>query len=82
MSYQGNPFHPYTYLIIGGGMPAAAVEGIRQADPQGTIGLIVGEPHPPYDQPPLPKGLWKGKPFESIWLQIAVGNGFDPYWIT
>ena len=61
---------------------AAAVEGIRQADPQGTIGLIAGEPHPPYDRPPLPKGLWKGKAFESIWHQIAVGDGFEPDWIT
>ncbi len=31
----------YRYLIIGGGMTAdAAVEGIRQADPNGTIGVI------------------------------------------
>ncbi|MBV8610423.1 MAG: FAD-dependent oxidoreductase [Singulisphaera sp.] len=60
----------YTYLIVGGGMTAAAaVEGIRQADPNGSIGLIGAETHPPYKRPPLSKGLWKGKPFESIWLQ-------------
>jgi 3-phenylpropionate/trans-cinnamate dioxygenase ferredoxin reductase subunit len=62
--------HHYTYLIIGGGMTvAAAVEGIRQADPNGSIGLIGAETHPPYKRPPLSKGLWKGKPLESIWLQ-------------
>ncbi|MBX6312276.1 MAG: FAD-dependent oxidoreductase [Isosphaeraceae bacterium] len=62
--------HNYTYLIIGGGMTAAAaVEGIRQADPDGSIGLIGAEAHPPYKRPPLSKGLWKGKPLESIWCQ-------------
>jgi NADPH-dependent 2,4-dienoyl-CoA reductase/sulfur reductase-like enzyme len=65
----------HTYLIIGGGMTAAAaIEGIRHADPRRTIGLIGAEPHPPYDRPPLSKGLWKGKPFESIWRQIE-GQG-------
>jgi NADPH-dependent 2,4-dienoyl-CoA reductase/sulfur reductase-like enzyme len=56
------------YLIIGGGMTAdAAVEGIRQADPSGSITLIGSEPHQPYNRPPLTKALWKGKPFDSIW---------------
>jgi 3-phenylpropionate/trans-cinnamate dioxygenase ferredoxin reductase subunit len=58
----------YTYLIIGGGMTAdAAIRGIRQVDPDGVIGLISAEPDPPYDRPPLSKGLWKGKPLERIW---------------
>ena len=58
----------YMYLIIGGGMTAdAAIGGIREVDPSGSIGLIGAEPHPPYDRPPLSKGLWKGKPLESIW---------------
>jgi 3-phenylpropionate/trans-cinnamate dioxygenase ferredoxin reductase component len=58
----------YTYLIVGGGMTAAAaVQGIREVDPSGSIGLISAEGHPPYDRPPLSKGLWKGKPLESIW---------------
>ena len=62
--------HHYTYLIIGGGMTAAAaVDGIRQADPDGSIGLVGAEAHPPYKRPPLSKGLWKGKSLESIWLQ-------------
>jgi NADPH-dependent 2,4-dienoyl-CoA reductase/sulfur reductase-like enzyme len=61
----------YTYLIIGGGMTAAAaVQGIRQADPKGSIGLISADSHSPYNRPPLSKGLWKGKPLERIWRKI------------
>jgi NADPH-dependent 2,4-dienoyl-CoA reductase/sulfur reductase-like enzyme len=65
----------YKYLIIGGGMTAdAAVRGIREADPQGAIGLIGDEPHPPYNRPPLSKGLWKGKPLDGIWRRTPPEN--------
>lgn len=58
----------YNYLIIGGGMTAdAAVQGIRAVDAKGTIGLISAEAHPPYNRPPLSKGLWKGDALETIW---------------
>lgn len=58
----------YKYLIIGGGMTAdAAVHGIREVDPNGSIGLISAENDPPYDRPPLSKGLWKGRPLAKIW---------------
>lgn len=58
----------YRYLIVGGGMTAdAAARGIRAVDSEGSIGLISQERDPPYDRPPLSKGLWKGKDFESIW---------------
>jgi hypothetical protein len=58
----------YTYLIVGGGMTAdAAISGIREVDPTGSVGLIGAESQFPYDRPPLSKGLWKGKPLESIW---------------
>ncbi len=57
----------YKYLIVGGGMTAAsAVSGIRQSDLEGSIGVISNDSHPPYDRPPLSKGLWKGKPLEKI----------------
>lgn len=63
------------YLIIGGGMTAdAAVEGIRQVDPSGSIGLISAENHPPYNRPPLSKGLWKGKSVETIFRQASKGD--------
>ena len=58
----------YQYLIIGGGMTAAAaVEGIREVDSTGEIGLISAELDNPYDRPPLSKALWKGKPLYTIW---------------
>jgi len=58
----------YNYLIVGGGMTAdAAVCGIRQVDSQGSIALISAEINPPYNRPPLSKGLWKGDPLEGIW---------------
>lgn len=58
----------YQYLIIGGGMTAAAaVDGIREVDATGSIGLIGEELDAPYDRPPLSKALWKGKPLDSIW---------------
>ncbi len=66
----------YKYLIIGGGMTAdAAIEGIRQVDPAGAIGLIGAEAEPPYNRPPLTKGLWQGKPFEKIWRGTPVKEG-------
>ncbi len=64
----------YKYLIIGAGMTGdSAVRGIREVDPNGTIGMIGSDPNPPYNRPPLTKGLWKGKPLESIW------RGTDKY---
>jgi 3-phenylpropionate/trans-cinnamate dioxygenase ferredoxin reductase subunit len=43
------------------------VQGIREADASSPIGIIGAETHPPYNRPPLSKGLWKGKPLDSIW---------------
>ena len=65
----------FKYLIIGGGMTAdAAVQGIREVDSNGSIGLISMESDPPYDRPPLTKGLWKDKTVESIWRSAAKQN--------
>jgi NADPH-dependent 2,4-dienoyl-CoA reductase/sulfur reductase-like enzyme len=61
----------YNYLIIGGGMSAdAAAHGIRETGATGSIGLISAEPHPPYNRPPLSKGLWKGESPQDIWRKI------------
>jgi NADPH-dependent 2,4-dienoyl-CoA reductase/sulfur reductase-like enzyme len=58
----------YKYLIIGGGLAGdGATKGIRELDPEGSIGLIGMEPDPPYMRPNLSKGLWKGRPVEKIW---------------
>jgi NADPH-dependent 2,4-dienoyl-CoA reductase/sulfur reductase-like enzyme len=65
----------YTYLLIGGGMTAdAAAQGIRERDSDGTIGLIGVERDPPYNRPPLTKGLWKDKPLDSIWRHTESRN--------
>ena len=58
----------YKYLIIGGGMTGdAAVRGIRELDPDGSVGMIGDETDMPYARPPLSKGMWKGRPFEKVW---------------
>ena len=63
----------YKYLIIGGGMAAdGAAKGIREVDPDGEIGLVGSEAHPPYKRPYLSKKLWRGKPEESIWLHTEA----------
>ncbi|HKK26596.1 MAG TPA: FAD-dependent oxidoreductase [Gemmatimonadota bacterium] len=65
--------HTYDYLIVGGGMAAdAAVGGIREVDPEGSVGLVGGEEVPPYDRPPLSKGLWKGGEEADIWRSAAA----------
>jgi len=62
----------YKYLIIGGGMTAAAaVDGIREIDREGTIGIISSEPDPPYARPPLSKMLWKGQSLDAIWRNTS-----------
>ena len=63
----------FHYLIVGGGMTAdAAVQGIRMTDSSGSVGIIAREHHPPYNRPPLSKGLWKGDPLDGIWRNTAA----------
>jgi len=63
----------YPYLIVGGGMTAdAAIRGILEQEPTARIGLIGDELHPPYNRPPLSKGLWKGKALETIWRKTPA----------
>jgi 3-phenylpropionate/trans-cinnamate dioxygenase ferredoxin reductase component len=58
----------HTYIIVGGGMTGdAAVRGIRELDPEGSIGLIGYDLDMPYARPPLSKGMWKGRPFSKVW---------------
>ncbi len=62
----------YKYIIVGGGMAAdSAVAGIRENDPTGTIALFSKEGDPPYNRPPLSKGLWKGDEIESIFRKTG-----------
>ncbi len=66
----------YKYLIVGGGMTGdSAVQGIREVDSRGTIGMLSVEPDPPYDRPPLTKALWTGKKtLNDIWRKTAEKN--------
>jgi 3-phenylpropionate/trans-cinnamate dioxygenase ferredoxin reductase component len=67
----------YHYLIVGGGMTAAAaIQGIREVDPSGAIGVIGREQHRPYQRPPLSKALWKDASPDSVWIE-AAGQGVD-----
>ena len=52
----------------------AAVGGIRSVDPTGEIGVISAEQNPPYNRPPLSKGLWKGEPVDTIWRKTTGQN--------
>jgi 3-phenylpropionate/trans-cinnamate dioxygenase ferredoxin reductase component len=62
----------YPYLIIGGGMTAAAAaEGIGEIDSSAGIGIIGAERDRPYNRPPLTKALWKGELLDSIWRDVA-----------
>ncbi len=61
----------YHYIIVGGGMTAAAAaESIRSIDSTNNIGIISEENHPPYNRPPLSKGLWKGKGSDTLYRSI------------
>lgn len=61
----------YKYIIIGGGMTgAAAVMGLRENDPDGSIAVFSKEEFPPYARPPLSKGLWAGKDEKGIFRQL------------
>lgn len=58
----------YDYLIVGGGMTGdAAVRGIRALDREGSVAVVSAEPDPPYDRPPLSKGLWQEMDEGKIW---------------
>jgi NADPH-dependent 2,4-dienoyl-CoA reductase/sulfur reductase-like enzyme len=62
----------YRYLIVGASMTGdATVRGIREVESTAPIGLIGAESHPPYNRPPLSKGLWKDQSLEQIWRGTA-----------
>lgn len=52
----------YRYVLAGGGFAAAAaIEGIRSRDREGSILLVSRENHLPYQRPSLSKDLWSGE---------------------
>ncbi len=66
----------YKYVVVGGGMAAdAGLRGIRRQDPTGSVLMVSQETFPPYDRPPLSKGLWKkGGRVENIWRGLDYGE--------
>lgn len=69
---------PHKYVIVGGGMAAAAaVGGIREVDPHGSIAVICAEKHAPYDRPPLSKALWTGQKTVAALSRDVAGPGVE-----
>lgn len=65
----------YKYLIIGNGVSAdAAVNGIREMDTSGRIGILGEEPYPTYSRSLLSKGLWLGAQPSSLWRSTYKEN--------
>lgn len=53
---------PQNIVIIGGGLAGAKMaEALRENGHEGSITLIAGEDHLPYERPPLSKGYMAGK---------------------
>lgn len=67
----------FEYVVVGAGMAGdAAVAGIRQEDPTGTIALIGKEPDPPYNRPALTKALWREE--DTTTSTIILGAASTP----
>ncbi len=71
----------FDYVIVGGGLAAsAAVDGIREADPTGSIGILTDEQDPPYHRPPLSKEFLQTEnaPRELLHVKPARWFANDP----
>ena len=63
------------FLIVGGGIAAAsAVQAIRETGETGSILVVSDEEDPPYNRPPLSKGLWRGQAIDTIWRPIDAAT--------
>jgi NADPH-dependent 2,4-dienoyl-CoA reductase/sulfur reductase-like enzyme len=66
--------HDHDFLIVGGGMAGhAAAQAIRELEPDATLAILGEEASRPYARPPLSKGLWAGRPRESVFLPEVAG---------
>jgi NADPH-dependent 2,4-dienoyl-CoA reductase/sulfur reductase-like enzyme len=67
----------YRYVIVGGGTAAAAaIEGIRAHDADGSILLVSRENHLPYRRGPLSKEAWGGT-FDLDRLSLHAAAYYD-----
>ncbi|MBV9529959.1 MAG: NAD(P)/FAD-dependent oxidoreductase [Bradyrhizobium sp.] len=63
------------FLIVGGGLAArAAVQSIRETGEAGSILVALDEADPPYNRPPLSKGLGRGQAVDTVWLPIDAAS--------
>ncbi len=70
----------FDYLIIGGGVvAAAAAPGIREHDSKGTIGILSADVDPPYHRPPLTKNAWTAPDWndDNLPYDTAEATGAD-----
>ncbi|WGY02009.1 FAD-dependent oxidoreductase [Nocardioides sp. QY071] len=66
-------------VVIGGGLAAANAAGeLREQGHTGDIVVVGGEPHPPYERPPLSKGLLLGSS-EPDEAQIHPREWYDEH---
>lgn len=69
----------HRYVIVGGGTAAAAaIEGIREHDREGTIALVTRENHLPYRRSPLTKEAWRGE-FDLDSLSLHPAQWYDEH---
>src|SRR3989440_4487980 len=62
----------YVVVVGGGGRGWSGGGGVTAGpSPAGRGALIGADPPPPYNRPPLSKGLWKGDPEDGIWRTAA-----------
>jgi 3-phenylpropionate/trans-cinnamate dioxygenase ferredoxin reductase component len=61
---------PGSIVIVGAGQAGYwAAQALRKQGYGGRLTLVGGEPHPPYERPPLSKQVWKGEAEPpSAWL--------------
>ncbi|NYV78772.1 FAD-dependent oxidoreductase, partial [Streptomyces sp. UH6] len=65
-------------VIAGAGMAGVRTAvALREQGFDGPVTLIGAEPHPPYDRPPLSKGVLLGKGDEAAFDVDFTGLGID-----
>lgn len=68
----------FKYVIVGGGLAAAsAVDGIREVDGQGSIGVLAEESDPPYHRPPLSKEYLETEEAPRELLYVKPSGWFE-----
>lgn len=68
----------FQYLIVGGGLAASsAVDGIREVDPHGSIGVLSDESAPPYHRPPLSKEYFQAPEAPRELLYVKPDGWFE-----